>query len=111
MQRAYLALALGAAARAQTVPATTTTVDTRACQPPFDLAHGFIFCDTARSLDERVNDLIERIWVTSPEVIPYLLTARNFGASNLSALGVPEYVSTANACRATFLRAITALVA
>jgi hypothetical protein len=41
-----------AAARAQTVPATTTTVDTRACQPPFDLAHGFIFCDTARSLDE-----------------------------------------------------------
>ncbi len=83
--------ALAARARAQTMPATTTTLDTRACQPPYDLAAGFLFCDPSLSLDERVNDLIERIWATSVETIPYLLTARNFGASNLSKLGTPEY--------------------
>jgi hypothetical protein len=77
--------------RAQTIPSNTETFDTRACQPPYDLAAGFLFCDPSLSLDERVNDLIERIWSVSPEVIPYLLTARNFGASNLSKLGVPEY--------------------
>jgi len=84
-------LALALRASGQTVPANTHTVDTRACLPPYDLAHGFQFCDTSLSLDERVDDLIERVWATSPEVIPYLLTARNFGASNLSLLGVPEY--------------------
>ena len=86
-----LAVLLAAPALAQTVPANTVTLDTRACQPPYDLAAGFLFCDTSLSLDERVNDLITRIWALQPEVVPYLLTARNFGASNLSKLGVPEY--------------------
>lgn len=75
-------------ARAQTVPATTVTVDTRACRPPHD---SYPFCNPKLSLDERVNDLIARVWNTSAEVIPQLLTARNFGRSNLSALQVPEY--------------------
>ena len=89
---AALLAALLPPARAQTVPATTRTLDTRACQAPYDLAAGYLFCDPTLSLDERVNDLIERIWATgSQDVIPYLLTARNFGASNISRLGVPEY--------------------
>jgi hypothetical protein len=89
---AWLLAALLPAARAQTVPANTRTLDTRACQAPYDLAAGYLFCNPALSLDERVNDLIERIWATgSQDVIPYLLTARNFGASNITSLGVPEY--------------------
>ena len=84
-------LASARAAQAQTLPANTVTLDTRACQPPHDLAAGYLFCDPSLSLDERVTDLIERIWGTSVEVIPYLLTARNFGASNLPKLGIPEY--------------------
>ena len=83
-----LALAMVAAVSAQTVPANSVTLDTRACQPPHDT---FPFCDTRLSLDERVNDLIARVWATSEDVIPEILTARNMGKSNLSALGVPEY--------------------
>ncbi len=77
-------------AAAQTVPANNVTLATRACQAPFDAAHGFRFCDATLSLDERVNDLIARVWNTSVEVIPMLLTARNMGASALPMLGVPE---------------------
>ena len=72
----------------QTVPATTTTLDTRACQPPFD---ALPFCNTALSLDERVDDLIERLWAVNASNIPFHLTARNFGKSALPALGLPEY--------------------
>jgi hypothetical protein len=87
----FCALATLALAAAQTVPATTTTFDTRACQPPFSAAEGFRFCDATLSLDERVNDLIARVWNTSYDVIPQLLTARNMGKSALPLLGVPEY--------------------
>ena len=72
----------------QTVPATTTTLDTAACTPPHD---AFPFCNTALSLDERVNDLIARVWAQEQEKIPLLLTARNMGANNLSSLFVPEF--------------------
>jgi len=75
-------------ALSQTVPSNTVTYDTRACQPPYDK---FPFCNPELSLDERVNDLIERIWEVSNETIPLLLTARNMGKNNISALGVPEY--------------------
>jgi hypothetical protein len=78
-------------AAAQTVPANNVTLTTRACQSPFDAAHGFRFCDATLSLDERVNDLIARVWNTSVDVIPYLLTARNMGASALPLLGISEY--------------------
>jgi hypothetical protein len=53
-----LALVLGTVA--QTVPATTTTYDTRACQPPYDT---FPFCNTSLSIDERVADLVGRLQV------------------------------------------------
>jgi beta-D-xylosidase 4 len=72
----------------QTIPANTVTYDTRACQPPHD---AYPFCNSALSLDERVNDLIERIWLVANESIPLLLTARSMGKNNISALGVPEY--------------------
>jgi beta-glucosidase-like glycosyl hydrolase len=87
---AAAAAALGAAslAAARTVPANTVTYDTRACQPPFD---ALPFCDTTLSLDERVDDLIARVWQTNASVIPWLLTARNDGRSALPLLGVPEY--------------------
>ena len=87
---AAAAAALGAAslAAARTVPANTVTYDTRACQPPFD---ALPFCDTTLSLDERIDDLIARVWQTNASVIPWLLTARNDGRSALPLLGVPEY--------------------
>jgi xylan 1,4-beta-xylosidase len=73
---------------AQTVPANTNTIDTRACLPPFDT---FPFCNPSLSIDERVNDLIERVWATNQSVIPQLLTARNYGKNAIPSLGVPEY--------------------
>jgi beta-D-xylosidase 4 len=91
MARAVLLACLAAFSAAQTVPATTTTYDTRACVAPFDAAHGFVFCDASRSLDERINDLIARVWNTSVATIPMLLTARNKGQSALPLLGVPEF--------------------
>ena len=75
-------------ALSQTVPSNTVTYDTRACQPPHDT---YPFCNPGLSLDERVNDLIERIWVVSNQTIPLLLTARSMGKNNISALGLPEY--------------------
>jgi hypothetical protein len=84
-----LLLLLLAAASAKTVPANTATYDTRACQPPFDTT--MPFCNTALSVDERVDDLIARVWATNASVIPWLLTARNKGANAIPQLGVPEY--------------------
>lgn len=72
----------------QTVPANTVTFDTRACLPPNDK---YPFCNPTLSLDERVNDLIERVWATNQSVIPQLLTARNYGKNAIPGLGVPEY--------------------
>lgn len=73
---------------AQTVPSTNTTLATRACLPPHDK---YDFCDTSRTIDARVNDLIDRIWSTANATIPQMLTARNSGKSAIPALGVPEY--------------------
>jgi len=79
------------AAVAQTVNANSVTLDTRACQPPFD---ALPFCDTARSYAERAADLVSRIG--NSDVTPQL-TARHGGggspgpASNISAIGLPEY--------------------
>ena len=75
-------------ALSQTVPSNTMTYDTRACQPPHDT---YPFCNPELSLDERVNDLIERIWIVANTTIPLLLTARSMGKNNISALGLPEY--------------------
>jgi beta-D-xylosidase 4 len=88
LRLAALALLSCTSAHAQTVPANTVTYDTRACQPPHDT---YPFCNSALSLDERVNDLIERIWAVSNETIPLLLTARSMGKNNISALGLPEF--------------------
>ena len=66
----------------------SVTLNTRACQGSFA---ALPFCNTSLSLDERVDDLIERIWATNQSVIPALLTARNFGSSAMPLLGVPEY--------------------
>lgn len=43
---------------AKTVPASSKTMDTRACLPPHD---SYPFCDTSRSIDERVTNLISLI--------------------------------------------------
>lgn len=74
-----------------TVPATTVTYDTRACQPPYD---ALPFCDTSLSVDARVADLVARL---QPEEIVPLLTARHGGGGspgpddNVTRLGLPEY--------------------
>lgn len=81
-------LLLTAVSRAQTVPQTTTTLDTAACQAPFDT---FPFCNISLSLDERVDDLISRLWSTNQSIIPLMLLARNFGSSAAPLIGVPEY--------------------
>jgi hypothetical protein len=89
------ALAVAALARTAvsgTVPATTVTTDTRACQPPFD---ALPFCDTSLPTRERILDLIDRVW-QNPSWIPPLLTARHGGggspgpSDNITALGIPE---------------------
>ena len=88
---AALAAALLATARAKTVPASSTTLDTRACQAPFN---ALPFCNASLSLDARVRDLISRI--ADADVAPQL-TARHGGggspgpASNISAIGLPEW--------------------
>jgi hypothetical protein len=92
------------------------TVDTRACQPPHDK---YPFCDPARSLSDRVGDLISRIpdgapprrcaiwqraiwptrWLTRgvarrADAKPHLLTARGWpqgNIRNLSDIGVPAF--------------------
>lgn len=81
-------LVLCSPAAGQTTVANTVTVDTRACQGAFS---SLPYCNTSLSLDERVNDLIERIWVNNASSIPPQLTARNMGRSAIPALGVPEY--------------------
>ena len=86
---ALLLAALVRVADAQpNVNATNTTLATRACLPPHDT---YDFCDTARTIDDRVSDLITRLWATSNASIPELLTARNSGRSAVPALGLPEY--------------------
>jgi beta-glucosidase len=86
--RAALVGAFAALASARTVPANTVTYDTRACQPPFD---ALPFCNPALSIDERVDDLIARVWAANASVIPQLLTARNDGRNAIPHIGVPEY--------------------
>jgi hypothetical protein len=67
----WLALAaVLALAAAKTVPVSNATLATRACRPGFDT---FAFCDTTRSIQERVDDLISRL--TDDEITPQLTTA------------------------------------
>lgn len=73
---------------AQTMPLTNLTLTSRTCQPPFD---SLPFCNTSLSLDERVDDLIERIWTTNASNIPWQLTARNFGKNAFPELGLQEF--------------------
>ena len=88
MFRHALLLAAASGVGAQTIVQNSVTLNTRACQGSFA---ALPFCNTSLSLDERVDDLIERIWSTNQSVIPALLTARNFGSSAMPLLGVPEY--------------------
>ena len=83
----FVFLAIFTRAGAQTVPQTTTTLDTRSCQPPHD---GHPFCDVTLPVADRVNDLIARLWANASS-IPFQLTARNFGQSAVPALGLPEF--------------------
>lgn len=87
-----LALAcLAGIASAQTVPATTKTYDTRACQAPYDQ---FPFCDVGLPIAARVADLIKRL--LPAEIVPQLTARHNGGGSpgpddNVTALGLPEF--------------------
>jgi hypothetical protein len=74
--------------RARATPINSNTLATRACQPPYDT---FPFCDTGLSIDERVDDLIQRMWAVNRSNIPFHLTARNYGKDALPALGIPEF--------------------
>jgi len=91
LRAASAALLAALLARAQTVPATTVTLDTRACQGGFA---ALPFCNQALTLDARVRDLVSRI--EDADVAPQL-TARHGGgdspgpASNISSLGLPEW--------------------
>ena len=90
--RATLVLTAAAAllartALAFTVAATNTTTTSRACQNNNPAP----YCNPALSLDERIDDLIERLWNTSSTKIPDLLTARTKNNSALPALSIPEY--------------------
>jgi hypothetical protein len=55
---AILVMGLTSATLAQTVPATTVTYDSRACQPTYDT---FPFCNTSLPLALRVADLVGRL--------------------------------------------------
>ena len=76
---------------AKTVPASSVTVDTRACLPPHDK---YAFCNTSLSIDERVKNLISLL---HDDEKPPLLTAREGGGGspgppgNVSRIGLPEY--------------------
>lgn len=88
---AALAAALLATARAKTVPASSTTLDTRACQAPHDTLG---FCNVSATLAERSAALIALLH--DDEITPQI-TARHGGggspgpASNISRIGLPEY--------------------
>jgi hypothetical protein len=95
--RSTLLLALAARAAAQTVPVTTTTLDTRACIPggPFAAA---VYCNPKAALEDRVNDLVERLFAgDAASWVPPQLTARHGGGgspgpmSNVSEVGLPEF--------------------
>jgi hypothetical protein len=96
LQLAACALLLPAAAVAtQAVNATNTTTLTRACQPPYDT---FPFCNTSLSLEERVADVVARIFEVQKSnnmTIPSLLTARHPAGQvpddNISSLGIPDF--------------------
>ena len=85
-----LLLSLSVGVIGQTVDSNTITFDTRACQEPFT---SLPYCNPSLSLDERVNDLIERVWndANATSLIPQLLTARNMGKNALTSLGIPEF--------------------
>ena len=76
---------------AKTVPATTTTLDTRACQAPHDTLG---FCNVSAPLAARAAALTALL--RDDEILPQL-TARHGGggspgpASNVSRLGLPEF--------------------
>ena len=78
---------------AKTIPTNNLTVTTRACQGQF---LSLPYCDTTLSLDERVEDFIQRLWSNS-SWIPSQLTARHGGGGNpgptdaVPELGLPEY--------------------
>jgi hypothetical protein len=97
MRSTLLLCALAARAAAQTVPVTTTTLDTRACMPggPFAAA---VYCNPKAALEDRVNDLVERLFAgDAASWVPPQLTARHGGGgspgpmSNVSAVGLPEW--------------------
>jgi hypothetical protein len=82
---------LASGAFAQTVPATTVTYDTRACQPPYDW---FPFCNVSLPLKDRVADLVGRL--QGPEIVPQLQARHGGGTSplpndNVTRLGLPEF--------------------
>lgn len=94
MKAALLLLGAGGLATqalAKTVKASDVVVKTRACQPGQDT---YGFCDTSKSIADRVADLIGRL---QDEDIAPQLTARHQGGgnpgpkSNISRLGIPDH--------------------
>jgi hypothetical protein len=92
--RLIFAAAAAACAAAKTVPQTTTTVDTRACQAPYNTMP---FCDTTLTTAQRVDDIVTRILAIGGTALTSQLTARHGGGGspgpddNITALGLPEF--------------------
>ena len=83
-------------ASSQTLPVNGETVATRACIPDGPFA-SLPYCDASLSIDERVADLVNRLWQNASFWVPPQLTARHGGgdspgpSSNVSAIGLPEF--------------------
>eukprot|EP01060_Flectonema_neradi_P007900 TRINITY_DN1560_c0_g1_i1.p1 TRINITY_DN1560_c0_g1~~TRINITY_DN1560_c0_g1_i1.p1 ORF type:complete len:766 (+),score=190.76 TRINITY_DN1560_c0_g1_i1:49-2346(+) len=86
--KAAVFIAALAGVACKTLPVTTKTMDTRACQPGKDQ---FKFCNTSLSKAERLEDLVQQLKDTE---IPSVLTARDSqqkGSKAIPRLGVPAY--------------------
>ena len=87
--RVAIAVCVVSMVAAQTNPVTTARYDQRACRPGFDT---FPFCDTAKTREERLDNLVSLMH--EDEIVP-LLTARSARQikkpNNITRLGIPEY--------------------
>ncbi len=91
MLRSLIVLGAVSLGSGQTVPVTTKTYDTRACQAPYNT---FRFCNTSLSIEERVADLVSQL--QDSEIVPQITARHGGGGSpgpddNVTRLGLPEF--------------------
>ena len=89
MHRSIVGACVVACALGQTMPVTTETYDTRACQPGMD---HFQFCNTSLTKDQRLDSLLSLI--KDEEITPFLTSRKKFigeVGNNITRLGVPHY--------------------